>query len=522
MVKIIINFFTKYFLINIYLVFIRNNFHKNLIEYNFQNIEFNDIDQLKKIFYFKNYYNSKSNIKNNYEFHSFDWLNAGKKIGGSKNINIAKNHIILWSKSNYIKNSFIWNGFFISRRINNLIYNYDYYGSTASKDDKKIIQNLLIKHYVLLKIEIELSEPKSVTLEEAKAVLLLSSIYNKKNTKYILLLKEIILSQIDSNGFHKSYNPTKQAEFINDLYEIKNILLFFKNNIPNELDFQILNMTSLLINLLHVDGSLALYNGSNNYYLNNIIRIIKNEKDLKPKKIKNITQGIISYADKEKKIFMDIVNPINKPINYNFHSSTLAFEFSCINEKIITNCGSLNKKYGKGPEYLRYSAAHSTIIINNTNISELVEKKSYKRAPQNITIKTSDQEDKIIWETSHDGYLKNFKKIIKRRLIIDKKINKISGNDEIICAKINSKKDNYSIRFHLMPGCSALITNDKKTILLKTKLGQSWIFSSESKLLLEESIYIGGGKRVEQNKQIVIYGSILNTKKIEKWSLTKK
>ena len=56
---------------------------------------------------------------------------------------------------------------------------------------------------------------------------------------------------------------------------------------------------------------------------------------------------------------------------------------------------------------------------------------------------------------------------------------------------------------------------------METKLNQSWIFKSSSLSAIEDSIYIGGGKRVEQNQQIVIYGNIQNRKKIENWSLTK-
>ena len=66
-----------------------------------------------------------------------------------------------------------------------------------------------------------------------------------------------------------------------------------------------------------------------------------------------------------------------------------------------------------------------------------------------------------------------------------------------------------------------LFSVDKKTVLIKTKLNQSWIFKSNSSIIIEDSIYIGGGKRVEENKQIVIYGNIKNTKKSENWSLIK-
>ena len=90
-----------------------------------------------------------------------------------------------------------------------------------------------------------------------------------------------------------------------------------------------------------------------------------------------------------KKIRIPLSNDLNyhtdiKLLNQNLHAGTLSFEMSYDKEKIITNCGSIEKRIGKKPEFLRYSAAHSTIILNNTNISELVEKKSYKRIPQII------------------------------------------------------------------------------------------------------------------------------------------
>ena len=69
-------------------------------------------------------------------------------------------------------------------------------------------------------------------------------------------------------------------------------------------------------------------------------------------------------------------------------------------EKIITNCGSVEKRVGKKPEFLRFSAAHSTIILNNTNISELVEKKSYKRIPKMISLNNEEDEDILSWHAS--------------------------------------------------------------------------------------------------------------------------
>ena len=324
---------------------------------------------------------------------------------------------------------------------------------------------------------------------------------------------------MDISGFHKSYNPVFQAQYINNLQEIKNILLYYKIDDIKELNFQINNMTSVLNSLFHKDGSLALFNGSHNCFNKEIIKIIKQVDDLKDINLYSIKNGLAVYGDKYKKIFFDVVKPTNKFINKHLHSGTLSFEFSGKKEKIITNCGSINKVFSKKPEYLKYTAAHSSITLNNTNISELDNKKSYLRIPDNITYESDENEKKIFFEASHDGYKKNFKKIVKRKIIIYKNENIVFGEDSIMPIKLYSKNDIYNIRFHLMPHCQCNLTNSKKKVIIKTKNKNTWLFEANSEVTVEESIYINEENKVEQNKQIVISGFVKDIKRTEFWSI---
>ena len=98
---------------------------------------------------------------------------------------------------------------------------------------------------------------------------------------------------------------------------------------------------------------------------------------------------------------------------------------------------------------------------------------------------------------------------------------KILGEDSIITSKSKPRKVLYNIRFHLTPICSCLITNNYRSVLIKTNSNNSWIFKTESKLTLEDSIYISDGKKINKTKQIVISGFASLPKKVEKWSLYK-
>ena len=65
---------------------------------------------------------------------------------------------------------------------------------------------------------------------------------------------------------HKSYNILEHSKFINNLNEIKNILLFFEFRNQKIFDEVILKMTSILNEYFHADGTIPLFNGSNNIY----------------------------------------------------------------------------------------------------------------------------------------------------------------------------------------------------------------------------------------------------------------
>jgi len=404
----------------------------------------------------------------------------------------------------------------------NLIYNFDFYSNSADYGEKKQFNKIIQKHYWSLLIKLKLDNKLlNRSIEILKSVLLIEQINDFNSKKTIKKILDHIRLQINQYGMHRSMNPCIQAEYLNNLFEIKSIFLFYKIQVPKEIDLQIINMNSVLKNFLHSDGSIALFNGSNNANISSILKIIQLSGDIKTKNLFNVDNGIAILNINKLKIFFDVTKTEDKLINQNMHAGTLSIEISYNKEKIITNCGSVEKRVGKKPEYLRYSAAHSTITINNTNVSELIEKKSYKRAPKNIELIANEDENNFYWEASHDGYKNNFNRIVKRKLTISKKDFYIKGQDTIISTKINKKNDLFNIYFHLTPGCTSLLTNNKESVLIKTKKDNPYIFKSDHKISLGESISIVDGNKIEKTKQILISNYSINQTKTVKWSISK-
>ncbi len=484
------------------------------LDLNFRKIDFTNYNQIKVFVFKKNFYNFK-----NKNVHNFDFLNFSNKLGGKIGINLSKESIFNWFNINKNKLGFPWLGDLPSKRLINLLYNYEYINSSATNKDKKKLDSIIYIHIERIIFDFNSKKTFDITSFDILAYLLACSITNKLNRKKIEYTKFIVDNQVDKLGMHKSYNVLEHSKFINNLTEIKAVLLFFRINEANIFDKKILLMTSILNEYFHNDGSMPLFNGSNNIYTKRIYNSINKENYLKKREFSNINNGIAFYADKNKKVFFDVVQPNNNSISSNLSAGTLSIELSGFGEKIFTNCGA-SESFGKNPEYLRYSAAHSTLILQNTNISEIKEGNPHLKFPQSVVFRKETDSHNEIFEGSHNGYLRKFNKIVKRKLIIHKNITKFEGEDSFISYRDIKTRLIYHIRFHLTDGITFNFTNNKKNIILKTKLKNIWLFKSDIELMVEDSILVDNNT-TKPTKQIVIKG-ILSEKKItKKWSLEK-
>ena len=489
---------------------------KNLsyLDLNFRKIDFTNNTKIKSFIFKKNFY-----INKNKNVHNFDFLNFSNKLGGKIGINLSKEAIFGWYRLNKNKLGFPWLGDLTSKRLINLLYNYEYINSSLKVDDKKKLDFIIYFHIQRVLFDFNSKKINELTSFDLIAYLLSTLILNKANQKEIDYIKFVVDNQIDKLGMHKSYNLLEHSKFINNLNEIKNILLFFKSNKSNIFDEILLKMTSILNEYFHVDGTIPLFNGSNNIYTKSIYNSLNKDDYLKKREFSNVNNGIAFYSDKNRKIFFDVVQPNSDMISSNLSAGTLSIELSGFGEKIIANCGS-TESFGNNPEYLRYSAAHSTIVLQNTNISEIKESNPHIKFPQSVVFRKETNPKEEILEGSHNGYLKRFSKIIKRKLIIYKNENKLRGEDNFISYRDTNRRLIYHIRFHLAQDMILNFTNNKKNIILKTKLNNIWLFKSDTELKIEDSISVDNNI-TKPTKQIVIKGVLSDKKIVKKWSLEK-
>ena len=486
----------------------------SFLNLNFRKIDFTNYKQIKTFIFKENFYKSK-----NKNIHTFDFLNFSNKLGGKIGINLSKESIFGWYKENKNKLNFPWSEDLAAKRLINLLYNYEYINSSSSISDKKKLDTVIFFHIQRVLFDFNVKKVSDISSFDIIAYVISSLIINKINNRKIEYIKFIIELQIDKLGMHKSYNILEHSKFINNLNELKNILLFFNVKTSDQFDELILKMTTILNQYFHNDGSLPLFNGTNNIFTKIITNSLNKDTYLIKRDFTNVDNGIAFFNHKNKKLFFDVVQPNKDRISSNLSAGTLSIEWSSYGEKIFTNCGA-SESFGKNPEYLRYSAAHSTIILQNTNISEIKEGNPHLKFPQSVVFRKETNNEEEIFEGSHNGYIKKFKKIIRRKLSVFKNRDKLVGEDAVISYKNIRDRLIFHIRFHLAEEMTCNFTNNKKNIILKTKLNNIWIFKSDTELTIEDSILVDNNL-TKPTKQIVIKGVCVNNKTTRKWSLEK-
>ena len=196
-------------------------------------------------------------------------------------------------------------------------------------------------------------------------------------------------------------------------------------------------------------------------------------------------------------------------------ASTLAFELSDGGQRLIVNCGGPGPLPSDLPEELvqglRTTAAHSTLVLSDTNSTNILADGSLGKGVEDVTIERSEDNDASRLEAGHDGYVRAFGMMHKRSLMLGNDGKELRGADQLIPKgrrKIREAAP-YAVRFHLAPGVETTITADGMGAILRSKGAPPWNFRCRGgNLAIEESLWIDGCGRPQRTSQLVIVGEV--------------
>ena len=214
-------------------------------------------------------------------------------------------------------------------------------------------------------------------------------------------------------------------------------------------------------------------------------------------------------------LVLDAAPPPPQKVAAQGSASTLAFELSDGAQRLIVNCG------GPGPlptdlprglvDGLRTTAAHSTLVVQDTNSTNILSDGSLGKGVEDVAIDRSEGNDSSRLEASHDGYGRSFGLIHKRSLMLGNDGKELRGSDQLIARgrKKIRESASYAARFHLAPGVEATITADGMGAILRSKTAPPWNFRCRGGMLTtEESLWIDGRGVPQSTTQLAVVGEV--------------
>ncbi len=455
-------------------------------------------------------------LNNFFWFFSLD-LKSSKETTQS----IIKN----WVKDNGKYNKNTWEFNLTSKRIIAWLSNHQ-----LTYQDSDNEYRLMFDHMIQKQSNHLLSEIKSRYEFENKLIgcsaIILTGLAYKNETNYLKsglgILKNIMKSSIDNQGFTKSRNIKQLVFYLKYLIIIREWFKESQNIVPDYIDETIFYLGSSYAFIWKNIGIDIFFNG--NYYSKN------NDFDQYLRRFgytfKNEVNELGGYAIlKNKKIIlaMDVGSSPGKIFSKDYQYGALSFEIFSNQKKLITNSGYFSDKNNKLNKISRSTALHSTLTIEDYSSC------SIKKFKNNIVIynglkvlKKNIVYKKNYWKISgsHDGYLRKFGIIHEREIEFYPEQNKFVGYDKIFRKKPN-REIKFDIRFHLTPNSKVMKTQDNKSILIELE-DEGWKFlCDELDINIDNSLYFGNKNSYNNNQNIFISGMSKKNEQIIKWEIIK-
>lgn len=334
-------------------------------------------------------------------------------------------------------------------------------------------------------------------------------------TRALRVLPQELARQVLPDGSHAERSPAQLMAALQDLTEIRALLQSAQMSPPPALGSAIERMGTALRSLRHGDGGLALFNGTKEE-TGTLVDLVLTQAGRGTRPAPALIDGGFYRLQAGRTVLIvDCGAPPPPRLDRFAHAGTLSFEVSVGRDRMIVNCGAAP---AAGPEWrdaTRATAAHSTLVIADTNSAE-VKPEGLGRRPEHVEVQRQEAAGAHWLEASHDGYLKPFGALHRRRLYVSESGEDIRGEDVVEAAVPQP----YVVRFHLHPNVDASLQQDGEAVLMRLPSGSGWRLRADgAKMALEESIYLGGPEP-RRGEQVVLTGQHDGPQTV-KWAITK-
>jgi uncharacterized heparinase superfamily protein len=321
--------------------------------------------------------------------------------------------------------------------------------------------------------------------------------------RVLRILERELMAQVARDGVHRSRSPSVQLEVLRDLIDVRTLLRAAKIDIPVPLQQGIERMAPMLRFFRHGDRRLALFNSSGEED-GVLVDLVLSRSETKDRAPEQATQsGFQRLQAGQSLVLVDTGKPPPRGFDEDAHAGALSFELSQGRERIVVNCGGYRGAKPTWRRVSRSSAAHSVLVIGDTNSVEIQSDGTLGRGPSSVRCDRAEEAGHQWIAASHDGYRQRYGLTYSRELYLAADGDDVRGED-----KLTGRDGNpFSVRFHLHPAVEASLVENGGGARLRLPSGAVWrLRAAGAEMSLGESIYLGAGEP-RKTQQVVLTGT---------------
>lgn len=454
--------------------------------------------------------------------HGFEWIRDLKTLGGDKGRMAARAMLENWMEQHPHPDETNWRADILGLRLSNWLSSFPFFGESALPEFQENFYISLARQVRHLSRSMPGSLSGIPLLHAIRGLAYAGLAMEGREQlleQALNLLHKEIGRQILSDGGHVSRSPQQLLEAIVVLIDIRTALRQGGYPCPERIQHALDRAVPALRFFRHTDRGLALFNGSQEGH-EELMKQVLLQSGSRAKTLNSLPHtGYERLSLGRGLIIMDTGAAPKWPHDTTSHAAPLAFEMSYGRERIIVNCGS-HPTNADWQDMLRFTAAHSTLTIDDRNACEIHKDGSLSRKPKKVSCDREDKIDVVLCDASHDGYIPVNGITHRRRLYYADQGNDLRGEDTLTCTTGITKSHQIAVRFHLHPKVAVSLVKEDQEAILQLPGGTGWRFSASGATLdLEESIYLGEGIRPRKSQQLVIMADMdADTLQI-KWAL---
>jgi uncharacterized heparinase superfamily protein len=388
------------------------------------------------------------------EWHGFGWVADLLAVGGGAR-DAARALVQSWLTDNHGWHPIAWRSDVLATRIFAWIVHFD---ELASREADRLLRRAML---VSLGAQLRhLSRTAGWELTGAARLRSLKGVIGglaafgggeKRIARALRLIEQELPGQILPDGGHRSRDPSMQLDVLRDLVDTRAALRAAHVEISTPLLEAIDRMAPMLRFFRHGDRKLALFNNSieEDGILVDLVLTRSETKGRSPAQAPH--SGYQRLQAGNSLVLVDIGKPPPHGFDAHAHAGPLSFEMSQGRERIIVNCGGYRGRQSAWRTAARSSAAHSLLVVGDTNAVEINDDGTLGHAPSAVRCERAEEGGHQWIAVSHDGYRQRFGLTYARELYLSADGDDLRGEEKLT----GRSGVSFVIRFHLHPSVEA-------------------------------------------------------------------